>query len=141
MSSDIGRAVDGRWVFYGIMLFNNTQSGSLSVLNNSIVLSKSTAPLNEPEYNIVLILNPTNEKHEMIIGSKGHNTNIIFYDSILSPVMLVKVNNIDVDRNKVRGSNLDIDDYGSIITLKELELKIPANDDSIIQTLCENADV
>ena len=77
----------------------------------------------------------------MIIGSKGHNTNIIFYDSILSPVMLVKVNNIDVDRNKVRGSNLDIDDYGSIITLKELELKIPANDDSIIQTLCENADV
>jgi len=29
--------------------------------------------------NIVLILNPTNEKHEMIIGSKGHNTNIIFY--------------------------------------------------------------
>ena len=29
--------------------------------------------------NIVLILNPTNEKHEMIIGSKGHNTNIVFY--------------------------------------------------------------
>jgi hypothetical protein len=50
MSSDIGRSVDGRWVFYGIMLFNNTQSGSLSVLNNSIGLSKSTAPLNEPEF-------------------------------------------------------------------------------------------
>ena len=49
--------------------------------------------------------------------------------------MLVKVNNIDIDKNKVRVSKLDIDDYGSIITLKEVELKIPANDDSIIQTL------
>jgi hypothetical protein len=33
-----------------------------------------------------------------------------------------------------RVSKLDIDDYGSIIALKELELKIPANDNSIIQT-------
>ena len=49
--------------------------------------------------------------------------------------MLVKVNNIDIDKKKVRVSKLDIDDYGSIITLKELELKIPANDNSIIQTL------
>jgi hypothetical protein len=49
--------------------------------------------------------------------------------------MLVKVNNIDIDKNKVRVSKLDIDDYGSIITLKEVELRIPANDDSIIQTL------
>jgi hypothetical protein len=50
ISSDLGRSVDGRWVFYGIMLFNSTQSESLSILNNSIGLSKSTAPLNEPEY-------------------------------------------------------------------------------------------
>jgi hypothetical protein len=49
--------------------------------------------------------------------------------------MLVKVNNIDIDKNKVRVSKLDIDDYGSIITLKELELKTPANDNSIIRTL------
>jgi len=49
--------------------------------------------------------------------------------------MLVKVNNMDIDKDKVRVSKLDIDDYGSIITLKELELKIPANDNSIIQTL------
>ena len=49
--------------------------------------------------------------------------------------MLVKVNNIDIDKNRVRISKLDIDDYGSIIVLKELELKIPANDNSIIQTL------
>ncbi len=46
--------------------------------------------------------------------------------------MLVKVNNIDID-NKVKVSKLDIDDYGSVIALKELELKIPANDNSIIQ--------
>jgi hypothetical protein len=49
--------------------------------------------------------------------------------------MLVKVNNIDIDKNKVRVSKLDIDDFGSVIALKELELKIPANDYSIIQTL------
>jgi hypothetical protein len=49
--------------------------------------------------------------------------------------MLVKVNNIDIDKNKVRVSKLDIDDYGSVIALKELELKIPANDNSVIQTL------
>jgi hypothetical protein len=49
--------------------------------------------------------------------------------------MLVKVNNIDIDKNKVRVSKLDIDDYGSVVALKELELKIPANDTSIIQTL------
>jgi hypothetical protein len=49
--------------------------------------------------------------------------------------MLVKVNNIDIDKNKVRVSKLDIDDYGSVIALKELELKILANENSIIQTL------
>jgi len=49
--------------------------------------------------------------------------------------MLVKVNNIYADRNKVRITKLDIDDYGSIVPIMELELKIPANDTSIIQTL------
>ena len=51
VSSDLGRSIDnGRWVFYGILLFNNTNSKSLSMLNNSIALSKSTSGLNEPEY-------------------------------------------------------------------------------------------
>ncbi|HEY5736646.1 MAG TPA: hypothetical protein VIS28_00095 [Nitrososphaeraceae archaeon] len=36
--------------FYGIMFFNNTHSESLSLLNNSIGLSKSTSGLNEPDY-------------------------------------------------------------------------------------------
>jgi hypothetical protein len=53
--------------------------------------------------------------------------------------MLVKVNNIDIDKNKVRVSKLDIDDYGSVIALKELELKILANDNSIIQTLKDSS--
>ncbi|MCC2649136.1 MAG: Zinc D-Ala-D-Ala carboxypeptidase precursor, partial [Nitrososphaeraceae archaeon] len=40
---------DGRWVFHGIILFNNTQSESLSLLNNSIGLSKDTVG-SEPNY-------------------------------------------------------------------------------------------
>ena len=49
ISSAIGRPVDDRWVFHGIILFNNTQSESLSLLNNSIGLSKDTVG-NEPNY-------------------------------------------------------------------------------------------
>jgi hypothetical protein len=49
--------------------------------------------------------------------------------------MLVKVNDIDIINNKVNVTQLDIDDYGSVIPIKELELNIPPYDDSIIQTL------
>ena len=49
--------------------------------------------------------------------------------------MLVKVNRIDATSNKVNVTQLDIDDYGSVIPVKELELNIPPYDDSIIQTL------
>ncbi len=49
ISSSIGRPVDGSWVFHGIIFFNNTKSESLSLLNNSIALSKDTAS-NEPHY-------------------------------------------------------------------------------------------
>ncbi|MDQ5842934.1 MAG: hypothetical protein M3286_05550, partial [Thermoproteota archaeon] len=49
-SSDLGRLIDDQWVFYGIMHFNNTDSESLSLLNNSIGLSRSTTGLNQPEY-------------------------------------------------------------------------------------------
>jgi hypothetical protein len=47
--------------------------------------------------------------------------------------MLVKINNIT--GNIVKVTQLDIDDYGSIIPIKELELKLLSNDNSIIQTL------
>ena len=50
ISSDMGRSIGNQWVFYGIMLFNSTQSGSLSLLNNSIGVYRSTSDLNEPEY-------------------------------------------------------------------------------------------
>jgi len=49
--------------------------------------------------------------------------------------MLVKVNGIDTIKNKVKVTELDIDNYGSVIPLKELELYIPADDKSIIETL------
>jgi nitrogen regulatory protein PII-like uncharacterized protein len=49
--------------------------------------------------------------------------------------MLVKVNNIDASKNKVKVTKLDIDDYGSIIPLNDLELKLPQDDNSIIQIL------
>jgi hypothetical protein len=49
ISSAIGRPVDDRWVFYGIRLFNNTQSESLSLLNNSIGLASDIVG-NEPDY-------------------------------------------------------------------------------------------
>jgi hypothetical protein len=46
--------------------------------------------------------------------------------------MLVKVN--DIRENSVRVTKLDIDDFGSVISLRELELRLPQDDDSIIQT-------
>jgi hypothetical protein len=47
--------------------------------------------------------------------------------------MLVKING--VSSSKVKVTKLDIDNYGSIIPLKELEINLPTEDDSIIQIL------
>jgi pimeloyl-CoA synthetase len=47
--------------------------------------------------------------------------------------MLVKVNNIE--GNNVRVTKLDIDDFGSVIPLKELNLRLPQEDESVGQTL------
>ena len=49
--------------------------------------------------------------------------------------MLVKVKAIDSSKNIAWVTKLDIDDYGSVIPLKELELRIQEGDHSIIQTL------
>jgi hypothetical protein len=54
---------------------------------------------------------------------------------ILSSVMLVRVNGIDSMKSRVKVTQLDIDDFGSVIPLKELELNVSSDDDSIIQTL------
>lgn len=42
--------------------------------------------------------------------------------------MLVKVNSINSNDKLVNVTKLDIDDYGSVIPLKELELKLPLNE-------------
>jgi hypothetical protein len=49
--------------------------------------------------------------------------------------MLVKINNINP--NKVNVTQLDIDDYGSVVPLRELELTLPPSeiDDSVYNIL------
>jgi hypothetical protein len=49
--------------------------------------------------------------------------------------MLVRVNGIDSMKSRVKVTQLDIDDFGSVIPLKELELNVSTDDESIIQTL------
>ena len=51
--------------------------------------------------------------------------------------MLVKINNIS--GNSVGVTKLDIDDFGSVIPLRELDLKLPQDDDSVGQTLRRSA--
>jgi hypothetical protein len=53
--------------------------------------------------------------------------------------MLVKINNIDISKGKIKVTKLDIDDYGSIIPLKELELNLSQDDDSIVQILINSS--
>jgi hypothetical protein len=47
--------------------------------------------------------------------------------------MLVKIN--DISGNSVRVTKLDIDDFGSVIPLSEIELKLPHDDESVRETL------
>ena len=47
--------------------------------------------------------------------------------------MLVKVNNIE--GNNLRVTKLDIDDFGSLIPLREVILRLPQEDESVVQTL------
>jgi hypothetical protein len=47
--------------------------------------------------------------------------------------LLVKVDKI-IEGNKIKVIELDIDNYGSVIPLRELELKLP-HDDSVIKVL------
>jgi hypothetical protein len=52
--------------------------------------------------------------------------------------MLVKINSIDIIKNKAKVTQLDIDDYGSVIPLKDLELNI-SDDDSLIRILRDSS--
>ena len=49
--------------------------------------------------------------------------------------MLVKVNGINYDNKMVNVTELDIDDYGSVIPLEDLEFQLPSKDDSIVEIL------
>lgn len=49
--------------------------------------------------------------------------------------MLVKINRINELEHKVNVTMLDMDDYGSIIPLQELELNLPSDDKSLITIL------
>lgn len=47
--------------------------------------------------------------------------------------MLAKIN--DISGSSVRVTKLDIDDFGSVIPLRELELRLPQDDYSVTQML------
>jgi hypothetical protein len=47
--------------------------------------------------------------------------------------MLAKIN--DISKDNVKATKLDIDDFGSVIPLRELDLKLPQDDDSVSETL------
>jgi hypothetical protein len=49
--------------------------------------------------------------------------------------MLVKVNSIHDENKMINVTRLDIDDYGSVVPLEELEFQLPPNNNSIIETL------
>lgn len=49
--------------------------------------------------------------------------------------MLVKVNSIDEKKHNVNVTVLDIDDFGDVISLWDVDLNLPINDISIIQIL------
>ena len=52
-------------------------------------------------------------------------------------ILLVKVDKI-IEGNKIKVVELDIDNYGSVIPLRELELKLP-EDDSVMKVLSSTA--
>jgi hypothetical protein len=49
--------------------------------------------------------------------------------------MLAKINHVDTNRKTVSVTRLDIDDFGSVIPLDELELHVSPDDDSLIHIL------
>ncbi len=55
--------------------------------------------------------------------------------------MLAKVNSINEQKNKVNVTLLDVDDLGSVIPVKDLELNLPPFDDSILDILKSSSHV
>jgi hypothetical protein len=55
--------------------------------------------------------------------------------------MLAKVNSINEQENKVNVTMLDVDDLGSVVPVKDLELNLPPFDDSVIDILQSSSHV
>jgi hypothetical protein len=49
--------------------------------------------------------------------------------------MLVKINSVHNDGKAVNITKLDIDDYGVVISLEDLEPRLPSDDDSIVEII------
>ena len=53
--------------------------------------------------------------------------------------MLARINRISDGNKTVIVTKLDIDDFGSVVTVGDLELNLPSNDDSVVQILRNSA--
>ena len=62
-------------------------------------------------------------------------------DTYTDGLMLAKVNSINEQSNKVNVSLLDVDDLGSVIPVKDLELNLPPFDNSILDILKSSSHV
>ncbi len=49
--------------------------------------------------------------------------------------MLARINRISDENKNVIITKLDIDNFGSVLPVRELELKLPTDDDSVVQIL------
>lgn len=54
VASGLGMVEKDQWTFYTIYLFNNTDSQSLAVLNNTLAISNSTTGSGSPDYMWIL---------------------------------------------------------------------------------------
>ena len=62
-------------------------------------------------------------------------------DTYNDGLMLAKVNSINEQKNSVNVTLLDVDDLGSVIPVKDIELKVPPFDDSILDILKSSSHV
>lgn len=62
-------------------------------------------------------------------------------DTYNDGLMLAKVNSINEQKNSVNVTLLDVDDLGSVTPVKDIELKVPPFDDSILDILKSSSHV
>ena len=56
-------------------------------------------------------------------------------------LVLVKINKISQVEHKINVTLLDIDDLGSVVPVKDLELNLPPDDESVIEMLMTSTHV